>query len=71
MARTVLSIWGGRDKVVDEAVAAIEATGIPYRVVFTRDCPGSVVLVAPFGEIVGIGRIRKFAERAIAQRGKQ
>ena len=68
MARTVLSIWGGRDKVVDEAVAAIEATGIPYRVVFTRDYPGSVVLVAPFGEIVGIERIREFAERARTKR---
>lgn len=65
--RTVLTLWGDWGKRTNQTADILTKAGIPFRVCLTHDYPGTVVLSAPFGDIVGLGRIRAFVASWVEQ----
>ena len=65
--KTVLTVYGDSGRRTTEVVNMLRGTSFSFRVCPTDDHPGTPILVAPFGDIVGLDRIRAFINRAKKQ----
>lgn len=65
--KTVLTVYGDSGRRTTEVVDMLRGTSFSFRVCLTHDHPGTPILDMPFGDIVGLDRIRAFIDRAKKQ----